>query len=450
MGVFFKGIVGGENYLGASVSKYIATNIINSTLPMWDSFEAIFFVVAGLSVGIVFGVLFPSIWRSFRRSFRKESHYAPPAEKWDENLKSKIKILSEDDSESLEEEDEDNLKIHVFEAFTAARFYFQMGESRKAVSLYIEILTSEQVSKQDTNHALYELSQVYFFIGLYGRAFDTAFELLNRKPHHSQVLVHLLKICAQNFVSDKLTMALNIYKGIPDANLRRSIAHSVCQVSRIFLEKMEITKAIDFSRLAVKWDRSSGCALIMLWETTSRQFWQKNIADNKIKWLSFAADLEARAQISINSKISPAAGAEYLSFLIETLLNLPNSLENYLEVEKEFKAAFHWEKLSIPVQKKLIESIFYAVILLHKRQATNLLSTGTALEAVLSLMTNNQQGKILEYLNYEKKYESYMLLGFLAHQCSQCQSLTSTFSWQCSTCSLEESLFPVNNLNWPI
>jgi len=413
---------------------------------MWDSFEAVFFVIAGFSVGIVLGVLFPSIWRSFRRSFRKESRYAPPAEKWDENLKSKLKILSEEDAdEQGREETEGFFTIHVFEAFTAARYYFQMGDTRKAVSLYVEILTSERVSKQDTNRALFELSQVYFFIGLYGRAFDTAYELLNRKPQQSQVLSHLLKICAQNFAQDKLNLVLNLYKGVPDASLRRSIAHSVCRLSELFLEKKEMTKAIDYSRLAVKWDRASGRALILLWETTSKQFWQKNLEDKKIKWLSFAADLEARTQISLNSKVSSAAGAEYLSILLEYLFSLPNSIENYGEIEKEFKATFNWEKLALPVQKKLMESIFYAVILLQKKLAVNSFGAEQKFIQILSLVTNNQQDKILEFLNYNKKYESYLLFGSLAHQCFQCHSLVSEFSWQCSNCGLEESLFPANN-----
>ncbi|MES2614355.1 MAG: hypothetical protein V4591_02960 [Bdellovibrionota bacterium] len=428
------------------MSKYGTTNIINSALPTWDSFEALFFVIAGLSVGIVFGILFPSIWRSFRRSFRKEANYAPPTEKWDENLKSKIKILSEEDSDKIEENTEGVFYIHVFEAFTAARYYFQMGDTRKSVSLYVEILTSERVSKQDTNRALFELSQVYTFIGLHSRAFDTAFELLNRKPQHNQVLTHLLTICSKNFLPDKLNLVLNIYKGVPDAPLRRSIAHAVCRISEIFIEKKDLAKAIDYSRLSVKWDRTSGRALIMLWETTSKQFWQKNIEDKKIKWLSFAADLEARTQISLNSKISSAAGAEYLSTLIEFLLNLKDSLENYAEVQKEFKSTFSWEKLPLQGQKKLMESIFYAVILLQKRYAVNSLSAEPKFVEILSIITNNQQDSYLEFLNYNKKYEPFMLLGSLTHQCSQCNSLFAQFSWNCKNCLLEESLFPVNSV----
>ncbi len=436
----------------------MSTNIMNSALPTWDSFEAVFFVVAGFSVGIVFGVLFPSIWRSFRRSFRKQSHYAPRAEKWDKILKSKIKILSEENLSNNEEEGEGFFYIHIFEAFTAARYYFQIGDTRKAISLYIEILTYENVSKQDTNRALFELSQVYSFIGLTGRAFDTAYELLNRKPNSDEVLVHILKMCAQNFEPEKLNLVLNIYKGVPDINLRRSIAHIVTRISEIYLEKNEIIKAIDYARFSVKWDRTSGRALIMLWETTSKQFWQMNTHDKKIKWLSFAADLEARAQISFNSKVSPAAGAEYLSALIEQLLSLTNSLENYFQVEKEFKTAFNWEKFSLPIQKKLVESIFYAVILLQKKQAvnsnadikhSNFSSNGVhqiGFNEILSIITNNQQDKILEFLNYNTKYETYILFGFLAHECAQCHTFFSQFLWQCSHCGLEESLLPVNRL----
>lgn len=425
-----------------SMTQHNAFNIINSTFPMWDNFEAVFFVIAGFSAGIVFGILFPSLWRSFRRSFRKESNYAPQSDKWDENLKSKIKILSQEDK-TPEENEEGLLSLHVFEAFTAARYYFQIGDTRKAVSLYVEILTSESVSKQDTNRALFELSQVYSFIGLYSRAYDTAFELLNRKSDHSQVLMHLLKICAQNFTPDKINVVLNLYKGIPDDNLRRSISHALCRISEMYLERKDLQNAIEFSRLGVKWDRTSGRALITLWETTSRQFWQKNSLDKKIQWLSFAADLEARVQISQSSKISSAAGAEYLASLMENLLNLQNSLENYYEIEKEFKATFNWAKLSVHAQKKLMESIFYAVLLVHKRQSVNLLGPEKKFVEILSVVTNYQCSSILEFIHYNKKYEPYLLLGAFAHQCSQCRSLAQSFAWVCSTCSLEESLFPI-------
>ena len=65
-------------------------------MPMWDSFEASFFVGAGLSVGIVLGFLFPSLWRTFRRRFRKISNYTPDKKHFNPKLTTKLKILNDE------------------------------------------------------------------------------------------------------------------------------------------------------------------------------------------------------------------------------------------------------------------------------------------------------------------------------------------------------------------
>ena len=334
--------------------------------------------------------------------------------------------------------------LPVFKAFTSARYYFQIGDTRKAVTLYIEILTSESVSKHDTNRALYELSQVYLSTGLLGRALDTALELLNRKPNQNQVLLNVLKIFSQNFFEpEKLMSILDIYKGIPDIILKRTISHSLCRISEIFLKKNDVNQAIEYARLGVKWDRTSGRALTLLWETTSKHFLQKNKDDEKLIWISFATDLEAIVQINITSKISPAAFANYLSTLIHNLVYLPNSLDNYKEIELEFKSSFIWEKISETLQKKLLESIFYAIILIRKTFHSNNFENSQIFEDILFIISNGNHKNMLNFLNYYEKFENYLLLGFFAHQCRQCQTVFADFSWECSSCGLEESLFPV-------
>ena len=424
------------------MQNHVAAGLFHSNLPKWDSFEAIFFVVAGFFIGLVLGILFPSLWRTFRRSFRRESKYSPHSENWNDTLNLNIKILPSDDEDAPENGDS-VLYLPVFKAFTSARYFFQVGDSRRAIALYIEILTSVQISKQDTNRALFELSQVYSSIGLHSRAFDTAFELLNRKPHKNAVLTHLLKLCSQFFDANKLNMVISVYKGLPDAPLRCCLSHSLCEIADVYLQKNELTKAIDYSRMAVKWDRTSGRALISLWETTSRQFWEKNRSNKKMVWLSFATDLDARMQILINSPISAAAGANYLASLIETLFALPESESCFRDVENEFKSTFDWQKFSFVEQNLLGESLFYALVILQRSGALVRFREQHNFIEILSAILNQQIEKILKFIEYQKNHESYLFLGVLAHQCQKCRTFFPEFSWQCTHCGLEESLFPV-------
>lgn len=189
-------------------------------LPLWDTFEALFFLIAGLSIGVVLGVMFPSLWRSFRRRFRNPSRFAPH----DASLSAYVShtpplhILSASESEE-DAEVAPSGQVGLAEAFVIARHHLQEGRPRESVRIYLDILGHEQVSTQQTNRALFELSQVYAELGLQSRALDTGLELLHRKPDDGRVFTYLLDLCTRYGILDRVKGLLSIRKGRIDEGL---------------------------------------------------------------------------------------------------------------------------------------------------------------------------------------------------------------------------------------
>lgn len=413
---------------------------------MWDTFEASFFVGAGLSVGIVLGILFPSLWRTFRRGFRKSSHYASDIKKLEHKLTVNLKILGEgedasinniqDPSTTIRSSLNQNNFIYLSEAFVLARNYFQIGNSKESVKIYIDILTHENVSKQETHRALFELSQVYDSIGLQVRAFDTSIELFRRIPSNTEVLEHILKVCASGFFPDKLNIALNIFKGSPDVKLRLNIAHALCKIGEMhFMEIEKLDKAIELARSALRWESGSGRAMILLWQATSHELWKKVSHDPKMMWTALGTDLEALIQIYRNTNVSPAAGAQYLSTIISKISDEKEAIESYTIVQKEFMRTLNKDKIDLNTQKYLWASIFHASLLIQNSPE---LKKSKFLSDVLAILGESQS-----YFDFVLKQDEAARIGYSSHYCEKCSSFFSSFAWKCMYCNAEETLKPV-------
>ncbi|WGL60706.1 hypothetical protein QEJ31_03695 [Pigmentibacter sp. JX0631] len=421
------------------------TTTVNDGLPMWDTFEASFFLAAGLSVGIVFGILFPSLWRTFRRRFRKISHYASNEQKITPNLHPKLKILHE--SGSFPSDEFLNSEVHLIyqqlkrlikisEAFVLARNFFQIGNSKEAINIYIEILTNESVSKQETNRALFELSQVYASLGLYLRAFDTAYELYKRDTNNFQVFEHLLHVCTLGHLPDKLLGILNSVRIQSDNKVRLQIAHAISKIAEVQLpEKDKIEKTIDLARTALRWNGHSARAMILLWQATTQDFWSNSSADMKTKWMAFAAVLEALNEIYKSSKISPAAVAKYLAEIILKMSQEKEVIPSYVIVQNEFKSVLQKDKLEINAQKFLWASIFHATLLLEKSPE---FQKSKYLDDVLAILGENKG-----YLASIVQLSEAAKIGYLSHSCARCGAFFSSFAWKCLQCNTEETLKPI-------
>ncbi|WP_338635610.1 hypothetical protein [Spirobacillus cienkowskii] len=413
-------------------------------MPMWDSFEASFFVGAGLSVGIVLGFLFPSLWRTFRRRFRKTSNYTPDKKHFNPKLTTKLKILH-DDVDKFEAAKnfnttlnnyEHSYYIQLSEAFVLARNYFQINQPQEAIKLYVDILTHQHVSKIETNRALFELSQVYASIGLYIRAFETAFELLRRTPNNLDLMDHVLTICSSGFFPKQLEIALNIFKNTNNIAFRLKIAHAICQIGEFQLSEIDkIEKTIEFSRNALRWERHSGRAMILLWQATSSALQQNSSQEPELLWTAFAANLEGLCQIFKNNDISPAAGAPYLAHQIIKLSETKEAVNRLKTVENEFFKVLNWDKIEINIQKFLWASIFHASLLLQKSPE---LKKSEFLNDVLAILGGSQSS--FDFVNQQNEATR---IGYFAHHCKNCNSFFSSFAWNCKYCNSLETLKPI-------
>ena len=412
-------------------------------LPLWDTFEALFFLVAGLSVGIVLGILFPSLWRTFRRRFRDPNRFAPHESRLPTQIQTPLVIL-ESDPDASTDPLSGGVARYIPEAFVLARGAFQEGKPRDAVKIYLDILGNEQVSKEQTNRAMFELAQVYQEIGLQSRAVDTASELLYRKPDNTTVFSFLLDVCVKNLTFDKLKNILEVYRGPVNDPLRMRISHALCSYGERLFQNSKETLALAEVRSALRWQVLSGRAKILLWRITSEDLWKKSGQNTRSLWSALAADLEARFQIQRETQISPAAGAEHLSKLLAFMsaAHAPRSI--FLTMQREFLRISGLEKMNAEQIEKFERIIFYAFMeLVRDRRFLRDASLFEVLECLtsgplLSLARNLRESAELEHLRTE-----VLNTAVSAHRCTACGSFHAHFDWFCRVCGALESFVPI-------
>lgn len=417
-------------------------------LPLWDTFEALFFLVAGLSVGLVLGILFPSLWRTFRRRFRNPEKFAPHDATLTPDIGPPVRILDESSPEEAAESVTLSSASAIPQAFVLARNFFQQGQAREAIRVYLEILGSEQVSKQQTNRALFELSQVYMHIGLQARAFETALELLHRKPEHAGVLNHLLELCMLPQFLDRVRTVVQIYRGNTSDELRTKIAHVLAQWAEHQKSEGKEREALESARQAVRWQMLSSRAKILLWQITSEDLWHKCGTDSLALWNALAADLEARWRIGQETDVSPSAGAKHLGKCLAHLsvANAPN--EAFAQIREEFERNSGRLKLSPHHQRDFEWIIVLAALEVlsdpHLRQ-------DAALQGIVKILAPHVWPGVVPFVvaapDPGALWTGVLQTAFLSHKCKNCLSLHSHFRWKCVHCGALESLHPVLSAN---
>lgn len=423
---------------------YIVTPSPN-ILPVWDSFEAVFFVLAGGIIGFVSAHLFPSIWRTIRRRFRSHERHIPSEILWNRTLELNLDILPLDKKISaIQEEKEIRKKFPLVQLFIIARDLVQKGELRQAVKIYGEILTSDQLSTLYIHRALFELAQVYFLLGLYPRAFDTGLELLKRKRKDEQILSFLLKVLAHHTDEDKLMTIYRIFKGKGNEMLYKNAAFLACQYAQNRLKRScNDKKTLELIRFALHVEKKFKYALFLLWKSSNQTVQYKKNLDTKAKWVAFAAHLESWAQLCEDTQLSPYALAHDIASFILEITNEDPTFKSFDLIQTEFTEIFNLKKFSNSQQKIILDSIFSGIILLRDGH-TQITEQNCLL--FLKKICNNEQ--ILQYvmLFSINITQAVLKLGASAHFCSNCQAIFAHFDWSCNVCHLPEALMPYTSL----
>jgi hypothetical protein len=396
----------------------------------------VYFLVTGFSVGMVLGFLFPSLWRAFRRSFRRADRFAPDTSvnKW--HLKSTLDILLEGESG----EENPNANLDIESGFVLARSNFQNGRHREAVNLYLEILGSEKVSKEETNRALFELAQTHLALGLQNRAYDTAFELLHRKPDRREVMALLLDILESGTGFDQLDRVLSVWKGREDDRLRKRISHLLCRHGEQLVQAGQVDAARETFMRAARRDLQCGRARIELWRSTSAEARQRCGSDVKKLWSALAADLEARVRIASETGITPSAGRDVLASWLETMTDVSGHLESLFEFRHEFLAVMG-EPTALSQQTTAVVDtlLFQACIALVEGSTTPERSLqGFALAKAISPSIEKRFPQ-LELLK-DEGLGIWVRKNLSNHVCQSCRAVTTSHLWQCPSCGNLETL----------
>lgn len=423
---------------------YIVTPSPN-TLPVWDSFEAFFFVLAGVIIGFVSAHLIPSIWRTIRRRFRSHDHYIIHDIAWNRTLEINLDILPlEKKISAIQGEKDIQRNFSLIELFIIARDLVQKGELRQAVKIYGEILTSDKVSTTYLHRALFELAQVYFLLGLYPRAFDTGLELLKRRRRDEQILDFLLKVLSVHTNEGKLLTAYRLFKGKGTKIVHRKLAFLACQYAQNRLKQnLNDKKTLGLIRFALEVEQSFKYALFLLWQFNHKSIQYKKNLDIRAKWVAFAANLESWVYLCEDAKLSPHALTYDIASLILELITHDSEFKDFDLIQVEFREILNFKNFSTLQQKILLDSIFSAIILL--RDAHTQITEQNCL-LFLKKICNDEH--ILQYVMVFSANitQTVLKLGSSAHFCSNCQAIFAHFDWSCNVCHLPEALTPYTSL----
>jgi lipopolysaccharide biosynthesis regulator YciM len=401
-------------------------------LPLWDTYEALFFLLTGISLGIVLGFLFPSVWRSFRRRFRKLERYKPDkvvAAPWVGSTG--LRILATD---SLGAENEEaQTDIDLVTLFVSARYAVQEKSMREAAALYLQILGSEKVTRVQTNKAMFELVQVYAASGLTAKALETGLELLHRKPTHTDVFKLLLEMASAKGEESHLENLVKIYSGAVSGELAREVAHLLSGSSLRLMRQNDVEShntAVRLAKLAVRWCPNAIEPKLTLVEATS-VLWRVSEDRPVDQWfMGFCVDLLEAARLRrANPNLSPFAYAPLLKAWSAKLQSQGQELDTAVQrMRAEIQAQMQLEHSAEPGLATADYDFAWTVFDALRREASpqNPMAMPSWEARLRTLLKASERPKTLNFL----------------HACTSCAQLQRDFSWRCSGCKRWETLQP--------
>jgi lipopolysaccharide biosynthesis regulator YciM len=412
-------------------------------LPLWDTVEAVYFLVAGVSAGVVIGFLFPSIWRAFRRKFRNTKRFATALPM--EPIASALEVFDET-PENVEAKQALAL-LPVESQFVHARSLVQGGRCRDAVQVYLQILGDERVSKGETNRAFYELAQTYALLGLSGRAFDVAFELLSRKPKNRQVFEFLLKLIYDSQRHERILDVLPIWRGDADSKFRLQIAHAICEHGESLLRAGRTLEARNVAALATRWSHVSARARLNLWHFTSEEVVTKVDCDLRKRWIAFAADLESLSRVSAEMPISLFAVSKHIYSAMVILGRDSQGERAFSDVADEVWKASGALRSGEKNTRSTIDAAVMCAALCT--EVPSFLEDSTPFVRAAACVSPALVRSVLALeRGVGKAAFAAVCAGFRVHRCRFCGCETTEFSWCCPRCRQLEALLPARPISF--
>lgn len=401
------------------------SDAIADGLPLWDTYEALFFLVTGIFLGLVLGFLFPSVWRSFRRRFRKVDKYrgdiSSLSSRFKFTAKNQLIALNTDD----ENEDVSTIDVDLVSVFVAARYAVQENAFRDAAQLYLNILSSERVSRAQTNKAMFELAQVYSLSGLTERAIETGLELLHRKPAHSEIFKLLLSLCAHQPSFKTLSDIMDTYSGPKSGELAREVSHLLSSSAIELLGRAQQQDAVQLAKLAVRWSPSALEPKLALVEVTSVLSHRDANRPLDQYILGFFVDLAelfrlCRAHSNRTPFFSLSLFRSWSAFFDEHDSDVGQIFER---LKGELLSQIGWASgKDDPVFVRDMKILVQALVQSRSSGSANVL----------------WEDALARLLDFEREPSNPLT----AYECPTCTDLHRSFRWKCATCQSWDTLIP--------
>ncbi len=407
------------------------------TRPIWDNFEVLFFLSSGVFVGFILGYLFPSLWRTFRRAFFKNFQFLS------QPLVKNKNFLN---PEWLSPDENNHEKNHLFslkfyDQMNSARYYFQNSLFRKSAEIYIHLLKNKNISSHDTQRVFYELSMVYVQLGIHSYAFETAFELLCRYRLNSFYFNYILDVLELEPTELKMNQCLENYKGFLSKDICKKISSLYLSLGK--MEDNQKTK-LNLIQSALKWFPSEGEALELLWDMNFFKNLEDSCAhpDLFLPFLPEALSFLMKLQKEVDCS-SVLVGTK-LYEIIKLFIKNNQLLKEFQKQKKYIFQKFSLQEPSTDLKNSYKESIFYAIILLGKKN---------------ELADNQDFCDFIDALSYESGYfqkcqvqldkisKEFLPEALSFHKCGFCGNIQQKFTWKCPSCHMRNACLPTFHFN---
>ena len=451
-------------------------NLPTPALPLWDTFEVVFFLVAGVFLGVVAGVLFPSLWRTLRRRFRKPEsrnyldtssllllndrviptadlsvtldsspstqilHFNtathpnrnPPCR----SLQLSSRLIQDPSQPSDQIESSELVAQDLQQSFFTARYLASENNTREAIRLYANLLSSSTISKHQTHSALFEMAQCYFSLGLFSKSLEIATELSARLRTNPQIFCLALQSAFQVNHWKSFQQLVNQYSGPRTQELRGFVSKKIVEFwSRPSnLSSRQSGDQLSALNRAVQWDDDNLQARVLLWQFTSQSTWDNSPGDPIVLSGLFFEDFFAFSSLQHDTNLSPYAVASSTSSRLLRLAEAnPSKIqisrakrEFYRSNEKDLAELFESSEQSQLSFERFLESALASV---------PPVSAAKGSQALKSLVPNLLQ----DFPNTRMEFLLESLSNSLSptlplHLCHQCKGWFLSHAWTCPGC----------------
>ena len=184
--------------------------------------------------------------------------------------------------------DPETIELH----HALGNLFSRRGEFDRAVRIHNHLLNREDLPAHERALALFELGNDYLKAGIYDRAEDSFKRLLNEPEYHLDAMRALLKIYCTEKEWEKAIEIANTLEKQAGENHQVEVGHFYCELAAIQMRGKHFDKAREELNKALKVDRHSVRALMMLGRLSSK------VSCDKAGRISIDARLLAHAGIS--------------------------------------------------------------------------------------------------------------------------------------------------------